>query len=52
MQNAVINEALRLSYGAVIRLPRIAPTETLKYKDYAIPPGVSCPFFFLCIVHY
>ncbi|KAF7116903.1 hypothetical protein CNMCM5793_005533 [Aspergillus hiratsukae] len=37
--NAVINESLRLAYGVVTRLPRIAPTETLKYKDYAIPPG-------------
>lgn len=25
-----------------MRLPRVAPTETLKYKDYVIPPGV-CP---------
>ncbi|GFF32239.1 trichodiene oxygenase [Aspergillus udagawae] len=47
--NAVINEALRLSYGAVIRLPRVAPTETLKYKDYAIPPGtpVSMSTYFV-----
>ncbi|PYI03028.1 benzoate 4-monooxygenase cytochrome P450 [Aspergillus sclerotiicarbonarius CBS 121057] len=36
---AVINESLRLSYGIIMRLPRVAPTETLRYKDYAIPPG-------------
>ncbi|RHZ67349.1 cytochrome P450 [Aspergillus thermomutatus] len=47
--NAVINESLRLSYGLVMRLPRIAPTETLKYKDYAIPPGtpVSMSAYFV-----
>ncbi|RAK96671.1 cytochrome P450 [Aspergillus ibericus CBS 121593] len=36
---AVLNESLRLSYGVIMRLPRVAPTETLRYKDYAIPPG-------------
>ncbi|PKX90471.1 cytochrome P450 [Aspergillus novofumigatus IBT 16806] len=35
---AVINDSLRLSFGTTIRLPRIAPTEALKYKDYTIPP--------------
>jgi cytochrome P450 len=37
--SAVISEGLRLSYGVTTRLPRIAPTETLHYKGYAIPPG-------------
>ncbi|KAI9036290.1 uncharacterized protein KD926_002108 [Aspergillus affinis] len=36
---AVIYESLRLSYGPVMRLPRVAPTETLRYEDYTIPPG-------------
>ncbi|PYH72891.1 cytochrome P450 [Aspergillus vadensis CBS 113365] len=36
---AVVNESLRLSYGLIMRLPRVAPTETLKYKDYVLPPG-------------
>ncbi|KAJ5675330.1 hypothetical protein N7462_008227 [Penicillium macrosclerotiorum] len=35
----VVNEALRLSYGLIIRLPRIAPNEELRYKDYTIPAG-------------
>ncbi|ODM14270.1 hypothetical protein SI65_10325 [Aspergillus cristatus] len=37
--SAVINETLRLSTGFSSRSPRIAPTETLVYKDYTIPPG-------------
>ncbi|KAL1990476.1 hypothetical protein VTN49DRAFT_6315 [Thermomyces lanuginosus] len=36
---AVINEGLRLSYGVTTRLPRVAPTEALVYKDWVIPPG-------------
>ncbi|KAM4064970.1 cytochrome p450 [Hirsutella rhossiliensis] len=35
----VVNESLRLSYALVGRLPRVAPTESLTYKDYVIPPG-------------
>ncbi|PYH94159.1 benzoate 4-monooxygenase cytochrome P450 [Aspergillus ellipticus CBS 707.79] len=35
---AVINEALRLGAPA-LRPTRVAPTETLYYKGYAIPPG-------------
>ncbi|KAJ5564000.1 benzoate 4-monooxygenase cytochrome P450 [Penicillium frequentans] len=35
----VVYECLRLSYGLIIRLPRCAPSETLKYADYIIPPG-------------
>lgn len=36
---AVINEALRLSYGASSRLERIVPNEVMKYGDWEIPPG-------------
>ncbi|GKZ17308.1 hypothetical protein AbraIFM66951_005949 [Aspergillus brasiliensis] len=39
--SGVVNEALRLSYGLLIRLPRVAPCETLRYREYVIPPGVS-----------
>ncbi|KAL9619844.1 MAG: hypothetical protein Q9160_005584 [Pyrenula sp. 1 TL-2023] len=35
----VVKESLRLSYGPVTRLPRVATEETLRYKDYAVPPG-------------
>ncbi|KAI9926006.1 hypothetical protein ASPWEDRAFT_107650 [Aspergillus wentii DTO 134E9] len=35
----VVNESLRLSYGVIIRLPRVAPTEALQYQNYTIPPG-------------
>ncbi|KAJ6116306.1 cytochrome P450 [Penicillium capsulatum] len=46
-----INESLRLSNAAVIRLPRVAPDEVLKYQEHAIPPGtpVSTSNYF---VHY
>ncbi|KAJ5374187.1 benzoate 4-monooxygenase cytochrome P450 [Penicillium concentricum] len=40
MQNGIINEALRLSYGLLGRLPRVVPDETLQYKGHIIPPGV------------
>ncbi|GAO14689.1 uncharacterized protein UV8b_04626 [Ustilaginoidea virens] len=36
---AVVRESLRLSFGAVLRLPRIAPNKVLKYGDYDIPQG-------------
>ncbi|KAK0103363.1 hypothetical protein ONS95_005389 [Cadophora gregata] len=42
---AVIFEALRLSYGPIARLPRIAPNQTLTYTNphtnttYPLPPG-------------
>lgn len=39
-QTAVINEVLRISDVAIMRLPRVAPTESLKYQDLVIPPGV------------
>ena len=36
---ACIWEALRLSYGVVARLNRVAPDETLQYKQWTIPAG-------------
>ncbi|KAJ5099918.1 benzoate 4-monooxygenase cytochrome P450 [Penicillium argentinense] len=36
---AVVYESLRLAYGPLIRMPRIAPTESLRYGEYVIPPG-------------
>jgi cytochrome P450 len=38
---AVIKEALRLAYGVSMRVPRIAPDATLRYKDWMIPPGTA-----------
>lgn len=43
IQAGVVLETLRLSTGIASRSPRIAPTETLVYKDYTIAPGVSGP---------
>jgi cytochrome P450 len=43
-QTGIVNEALRLSHGLVTRLPRIAPTEALRYNDYLIPPGVTSQY--------
>lgn len=40
-QTAVINEGIRLMFGVTTRLPRVSPTEALRYKDWVIPPGVS-----------
>ncbi|KAM0262153.1 hypothetical protein ACHAQJ_001896 [Trichoderma viride] len=37
--NAFINESLRIGYPVAGRLSRVAPTESLVYKDYVIPPG-------------
>ncbi|KAJ6107384.1 hypothetical protein N7523_008707 [Penicillium sp. IBT 18751x] len=37
--SAVISEILRVSTGIASRSPRVAPTETLIYKNYFIPPG-------------
>ncbi|KAK1140845.1 hypothetical protein N8T08_009842 [Aspergillus melleus] len=45
---AVIYESLRLSYGPVMRLPRVVPTEALQYGDYVIPswtPMSSISYF-------
>ncbi|GIK06086.1 hypothetical protein Aspvir_010204 [Aspergillus viridinutans] len=46
--NGVIHEALRFS-GLAMRQQRVSPTEVMKYKDYAIPPGtpVSMLQYFL-----
>jgi hypothetical protein len=41
IQTGVINEGLRLSHGPLIRLPRVATHDTLRYGNYRIPPGVS-----------
>ncbi|KXG54299.1 Cytochrome P450 [Penicillium griseofulvum] len=35
----VVNECLRLSFGAVGRLPRVSTHDALQYGDYTIPPG-------------
>ncbi|EXJ89684.1 hypothetical protein A1O3_02751 [Capronia epimyces CBS 606.96] len=35
----VVQEALRLSYGLVVRIPRISAEEALQYNEYTIPPG-------------
>ncbi|RAL08873.1 cytochrome P450 [Aspergillus homomorphus CBS 101889] len=37
---AIITETLRLS-APVMRLPRVAPTETLTYNGYELPPGTT-----------
>ena len=39
--NGLVNEALRLAFGSTFRSPRVAPTESLQYKDLVIPSGVS-----------
>ncbi|KAF4630879.1 hypothetical protein G7Y89_g7257 [Cudoniella acicularis] len=36
-----IKEGLRLSYGPSTRMPRVAPDETLTYKDWVIPAGTA-----------
>ncbi|OJJ98955.1 hypothetical protein ASPACDRAFT_44584 [Aspergillus aculeatus ATCC 16872] len=35
---AIITESLRLA-SPIVRLPRVAPTETLVYNGYELPPG-------------
>ncbi|KAJ0412970.1 cytochrome P450 [Aspergillus carlsbadensis] len=37
--SAVISESLRLATPVIGRSPRVAPDETLTYKNYTIPPG-------------
>ncbi|KAI1410009.1 cytochrome P450 [Hypoxylon sp. FL1857] len=37
---AIIKEALRISYGVMHRLPRISPDVPIQYKQYTIPTGV------------
>ncbi|OOQ89595.1 Trichodiene oxygenase [Penicillium brasilianum] len=35
----VVQEAIRLAYGLVVRIPRISPHEALQYNGFVIPPG-------------
>ena len=37
----IVQEGLRLSFGVVGRLPRVIRGETLQYKEWTIPDGVS-----------
>ncbi|KAL3464472.1 cytochrome P450 [Aspergillus heterothallicus] len=37
--SGIVNESLRLSTGIANRSARVAPTETLVYNGYRIPPG-------------
>ncbi|KAH6681450.1 cytochrome P450 [Halenospora varia] len=37
--NGCIAEGNRLSFGVTARMRRVAPDETLEYKQYRIPPG-------------
>jgi cytochrome P450 len=37
----VVKESLRLSHGVSLRLPRIAPMQEMRYKDWIIPAGTS-----------
>ncbi|MCJ1313305.1 hypothetical protein MMC25_006982 [Agyrium rufum] len=47
--SGVIVEGNRLSFGITARACRIAPTKTLRYKDYAIPPGTPISCTTLCV---
>jgi cytochrome P450 len=47
----VIKESLRLSALLVSRLPLVAPTETLRYKSHAIPPGTEISMSIPDILH-
>ena len=38
---AIIKEALRLSYGVMHRLPRCSPDVPIRYKQWTIPIGVG-----------
>lgn len=40
-QNGVVYESLRLSFGPLGRLPRVAAEAALHYGGHTIPPGVS-----------
>lgn len=37
----VVKESLRLSHGVSLRLPRIAPSQEMRYRDWIIPAGTS-----------
>lgn len=43
LQHGFIHESLRMSDSVIARFPRIAPTETVRYKDHILPPGVNNP---------
>ncbi|KAF2842833.1 putative cytochrome P450 [Patellaria atrata CBS 101060] len=38
---AVVKESLRISIGAISRLPRVNPKEPMRYKDWIIPPNTA-----------
>ncbi|KAL2824429.1 cytochrome P450 [Aspergillus cavernicola] len=48
---SIMLEGLRLSYGVTARLPRIAPYNALKYKDWTIPPGTPISMSCLLMHH-
>ncbi|KAJ5791538.1 uncharacterized protein N7518_008549 [Penicillium psychrosexuale] len=41
--STMITEGVRLSHVVSSRIPRYAPEEELKYKDWTIPPGIDDP---------
>jgi hypothetical protein len=41
LYTAVIREGIRLASVVTTRLPRSAPDEILRYKEWDIPAGVS-----------
>ncbi|BAE63021.1 cytochrome P450 [Aspergillus flavus] len=51
--HGVVYESLRISDSVIARFPRIAPTETLRYKDHILPPGtpMSCSSYFISRNH-
>jgi cytochrome P450 len=50
-QTAIIRETLRLSALLTSRLPLVAPTQTLQYKSYVIPPGNAISMSLRHILH-
>lgn len=51
MQNAIIQEGLRFSYGVSARLQRSNPVGIMKFHDWEIPVNVS-PLFPLLHLHF
>lgn len=49
--SAVIKESLRLAMGTVSRFIRVAPTATLRYKDYVLPPGTAVSMSTMLLCH-
>lgn len=41
LQHGFVHESLRVADSVIARFPRIAPTETLQYKEHILPPGVN-----------